>query len=516
VVETYAALIDPKPTARNMDLAVRYSSEIVRQDDIDSLALLFPALFPYGLPKKIDRPVKLSLEGLVRHLLKLSSRRFSNDRYFALTCFDIIGKSKVAQLARTYVSAKSVDSSKLVNVNPAQLKSVMDFHERLKKGSLEQRPIGLENAASLISATSTATSAFPGSNESRSACRRQIFSTSYLMGLAPFFVTLTPSDYRAFAVSRLAGKNEYPPQDERFQIVADNATAAAMYFDHCIRIFNDVVLNYDIKLGGPRKQPGMFGYVQSYYWVVECQGRGTLHAHGLIWALGPWSTLSELESLLNDKISRDGLAGFLNQLITNNIELLPDEILCPDTSCEGNAKDFRFMTSGVEKRTKPGRHDHDPESKLARCLKCSGTFTCTEIYVRSLQAILGDEYKKYFEDKEVQDRFLDTPLEIMPSSEINDIAKKARAYATLKTLLVNKHDFLHRSACFKGGKNQCRFKFPKEPNTRPTYFGPERPKGIMNDEASPAPSQSQVDLGSLIEGNSYFKLIMDVFVLSLI
>lgn len=466
-METHAALVNAGPTANApATIVVRYGSETVRQDDLTVLALMFPHLFPFGSCLADARRTRVSLEATIRHLLKLSSRRFASDPHFTLVCFDICGKRNVAQAARNCVTAAAVDSAQLVDVSPDALKLALDYQERRRRGSLELPPAGTSGASMLISASSTVSSAFPGSNEARYNCRRQIFSSTYLLGPAPFFVTLSPCDYRSVAVTILSGKGGYPPQQERFQCVADNATAPAMYFDIVMARFIDVVLNYDVVLRAPRATPGLLGYVQAYYWMVECQGRGTLHAHGLIWTLGRWSTVSAIETLLNDSLALDGLSAFLGQLITCEIALLPSEILCPTAACTGSAVNFGFVGANVESRHKPGRQGTTPEARLAQCNVCNVQHTCSEIYATSLRKIIGSDYDWIINDAEESDRYLETPLQPCTA----DSSPLDRAKSTLKTLLVNKHDYLHRASCFKSKKRGCRFGFPQPPCDKATSF----------------------------------------------
>ncbi|KAJ6622841.1 hypothetical protein B0H10DRAFT_1787574, partial [Mycena sp. CBHHK59/15] len=78
--------------------------------------------------------------------------------------------------------------------------------------------------------------------------------------------------------------------DERGIFVARHPGPAAEYFDLVITHFIDVILKYNpkAKLNPDGTDPGvgLFGRCKGYYIMVEAQGRGTLHAHMVVWIEG--------------------------------------------------------------------------------------------------------------------------------------------------------------------------------------------------------------------------------------
>jgi hypothetical protein len=70
--------------------------------------------------------------------------------------------------------------------------------------------------------------------------------------------------------------NEY--LQARHKIMAENPVIQALFFDIIMRSILDVIFGF----GSPAKV-GILGEVASHYFVIETQGKGTLHSHGLVW-----------------------------------------------------------------------------------------------------------------------------------------------------------------------------------------------------------------------------------------
>jgi hypothetical protein len=60
----------------------------------------------------------------------------------------------------------------------------------------------------------------------------------------------------------------------------ENPEPATQFFDTMIKNFLDIIVRHS-KDGG-----GLFGESETYYGMVEAQGRGTLHCHMLLWIKG--------------------------------------------------------------------------------------------------------------------------------------------------------------------------------------------------------------------------------------
>ncbi len=86
-------------TSDSSTLRVSPSSAFVDTKDRSWMLSAFPLLFPFargGLSEK--RPVPISMELYLRHLLRLSTRRFQEHR-FLLVSYDVLSRSLTSQSA---------------------------------------------------------------------------------------------------------------------------------------------------------------------------------------------------------------------------------------------------------------------------------------------------------------------------------------------------------------------------------------------------------------------------------
>jgi len=113
----------------------------------------------------------------------------------------------------------------------------------------------------------------------------------------PLFVTINPADTYHPLLGVLGGLTVEHWQEmtgyERTVFVARNPGPAAQFFDVMINAFLNIIVRHG------DKDSGLFGTSETYYGMVEAQGRGTLHCHMLIWIKsnpGP----QELRQRMND------------------------------------------------------------------------------------------------------------------------------------------------------------------------------------------------------------------------
>ncbi|KAI0077935.1 hypothetical protein K474DRAFT_1578449, partial [Panus rudis PR-1116 ss-1] len=87
-----------------------------------------------------------------------------------------------------------------------------------------------------------------------------------------------------------------------------------------MKAFISCILKYDPH--HQKLEPGLFGYTTAYYGCVECQGRGTLHCHMMIWLEGSLNPDQLKQRALQDPEFQSILIKFLDDAISNCI---PDE-----------------------------------------------------------------------------------------------------------------------------------------------------------------------------------------------
>ena len=114
-----------------------------------TIAQMFPHLFPYGRghPNETKRRIKISPFKCAEHYLMLSSRRFTQDRYFTLAIFDQLSMQNA--YTRVYVRAKQFPTI-YNNYDKVELNEV---DNALKRKELRRR--GRMNSMSTISSEKT-------------------------------------------------------------------------------------------------------------------------------------------------------------------------------------------------------------------------------------------------------------------------------------------------------------------------------------------------------------------------
>ena len=112
------------------------------------------------------------------------------------------------------------------------------------------------------------------------------------------FITINPADIYHLLLGVLGGKEieewQRMNRHERAVFIACNPGTAAQFFDIMMKAFIDIIVRHG-KEGG-----GLFGVSETYYSMVEVQGRGTLHCHMLIWIKGN-PNLQELRDRMVDE-----------------------------------------------------------------------------------------------------------------------------------------------------------------------------------------------------------------------
>ncbi|KAF1790774.1 Helitron helicase-like domain [Phytophthora cactorum] len=126
--------------------------------------------------------------------------------------------------------------------------------------------------------------AIRGSNAEHSQCRRKAFAYQTRFGQLTLFVTLTPNADNSFVLAQYTGVSSVldarmPTKAELREASRGNDCASARLFMRQV----DYVLEVDPATKKSTPHGGLFGTVQTYFGMVETQGRGTLHIHFLIW-----------------------------------------------------------------------------------------------------------------------------------------------------------------------------------------------------------------------------------------
>jgi hypothetical protein len=256
----------------------------------------FPSLFPFGVGGIQDplRPVPLrSMDKHIRVLLQQSHEAFARHEIFIFVAFNILQRRQIC------LGSKLVAAQRLLP-DVCQLLRNLDYDTVSKalqdiKSTSGRLPSTVDpRIKKLMELTAIASAGCRGGLEYFQQRRVEIKALFVRFGGPHFFITVNPDDSKhplvlSFSPSTLnAGSqqsfvvsiphNSHLRRQRRFKLVAQNPVIQAQFFD---KVFTAVV--YHLLGFGRENRIGILGKVSSYYALVEAQGKGTLHAHTLVW-----------------------------------------------------------------------------------------------------------------------------------------------------------------------------------------------------------------------------------------
>ena len=257
------------------------------------LHLSFPTLFMFGVG--ITRCYGLGVDD-TRHLLLQHDNRIAENRDFCLVLFN--------QKFR-HTALRTVSDS--VYSNPEKLKAfekamnsrtldkdLAEAHAN-PRGATAQRLVG-----QFLPLLRSCHAAVPFSTSERYAVMGKMNSLLLFFGMATLFYTVAPKDIDNQLVLHLSiggssAQVPLPGVSQRFASLAKNPVAVARIFERQVRAFLEVLLGLPSASVTRKDRPvctrrkGLFGTCVAHCTCYECQGRGSLHFHGLFWGgIPPW------------------------------------------------------------------------------------------------------------------------------------------------------------------------------------------------------------------------------------
>jgi len=209
-----------------------------------------------------------------------------------------------------------------------------------KEASVNGRPLDLSSVAGLQAAERSLKvigSRMEGNDYSKLRLRRNLFAMIGFYGTPHLWITISPADLYSPVLMYFCGcklrlgmddpdvPNNLPEFRERLSLMAANSVALAVFFDRIVNSFLRCLLGGVDEHKQPEDQRlGVFGVVQSFFGVVETQGRGTEHLHSVVW-LRYGKMPGELqEKLLEDseeaRVFRRGLLEYLNDIVCETLQ----------------------------------------------------------------------------------------------------------------------------------------------------------------------------------------------------
>lgn len=286
----------------------------------------FPVLFPYakGGPDTM-RPRKVPYEAHIRWSLEYQDRRFRKDLHFIFQAFGVIQKRQVCRSAELQINkaAYKRNEAAIRRLKPADLVEAANEEKR-------NAPILNPAVRSLRELVSGLRVKVPGTDESRTGMRSQIWGLITMKNPPSLWITINPSDTHDPIAQVLAGEDinldsfmatAGPDVSRRASNIAGDPFAAAKFFHLTIKAVLEELFGITAHKESPKifREDGIFGRVEGYIGSVEAQGRGTLHLHIIIWLTGA-PTASKMKTLLHSDVFRKRVRNFLEANIRANVE----------------------------------------------------------------------------------------------------------------------------------------------------------------------------------------------------
>jgi hypothetical protein len=219
--------------------------------------------------------------------------------------------------------------------------------ERLQnaaKAIAHGQPINDPTILKLLRNLTTIGTPVPQSFSQKLTMRSKIRGLIVRGGMPAIWITGNPSDLRNPLVLLLAGVEIALPAANaamRHAIATSNPVAVAQFFHHtCKAIFDGLLRSHT-------GQAGIFGQVSNHFAVVETNGRGMLHFHGLIWVTGNIAFSTLRQRVQQDQDFAHRMIRYLESIIVESIDLGSDDSppigLEPMTpSAKGQESDHEF------------------------------------------------------------------------------------------------------------------------------------------------------------------------------
>ena len=265
--------------------------QFANEYELDHVYKAFPKVFKFAVGGFSDpnRDKKMSWETQMKWMLEQSHGKFAEHEIFMFVVFNIIQRRKIC------VGAKLMTSrSNLPRV--ARLLQGMDYaavHRAIATDIDTGQIHTLSDATlfQLMESTAIANGLVRGSQQYVRNRRNEIRGLFFRFGGPKFFITINPDDMRHPLVLSLRGdvsnvwRPAVTPEFTRYcrmrsKLVAQNPVLQAQFFDVIFRAVTEVLFGF-----GRDTQVGIFWKVVAHYDIIESQGKGTLHAHGLVWTV---------------------------------------------------------------------------------------------------------------------------------------------------------------------------------------------------------------------------------------
>ena len=285
----------------------------------------FPCLFPYGRGGlEAPHDTSVGFREHIRWALQYHDRRFRTHELFPLVAFAISQRREAMMTSKIRIRHKDAHVLRWINL------------DKLKQAAKEEsagRPISDANVRRLKRYIQCSLSNVTGCNEVRRSWRSQIWSTNLVFGPPSLWLTINPSDIHDPIAQVMTGADidlddftsqAGPNGKQRANNIANDPYAASKFFHFMIETIFETLLGIKVSSYQVKSELGVLGKIGAYFGVVECQGRGTLHFHCLIW-LKDSPSGDHIQQLLKSEEFRQRMQSYIKANIRAYMPGLEDE-----------------------------------------------------------------------------------------------------------------------------------------------------------------------------------------------
>ncbi|KAJ9438294.1 hypothetical protein DIPPA_04784 [Diplonema papillatum] len=278
----------------------------------------FPTLFLGDVDCVTSQPLD---EKVVRRLLLFGDGRFGRCARLLFYLYDMRQRHELCRASAARFRTRPDEAGRFVEVlNSERFKEALGHPDRADPESRASKYIA-SRLLPFLATSGCANTAFNPLR--RRAAKGEMLAETGLRGVPSWFVTISPADFDFWVTIKLADMSVEPihlPIRKRMDLTKDNPVAAAENFYILMEAVIEGLIGLPLALGHRETRKteasGVFGRSHCLYGCIECQGRGALHMHAVLWA-GMSPTL--LEAIASDPALRKRAAEHLDSVVSTRV-----------------------------------------------------------------------------------------------------------------------------------------------------------------------------------------------------
>lgn len=462
-------------TSSKSTYLTRRSTTILQQNDAAYVERLFPHLFTFGIGGfSSQRERRYSKRDIVLHYLNLSTNRFAEDSMFKLQMFDFLSTLRVKNGIFVRVRQDPDVATQASQITPEQLQAAMEERKQRRRAAQSGHPRATNmrptRASRVVKSMRASSAKMWGSNEEREAFQRKVKAMTRMYGEPSVFWTLTPNPDASIAVAfwtdhklphgrpkdlEVCTDVNMPCSSEMAKLVMQNTVVQAHYYRMCCRLLVDVLFGWDSATDKPKREPGIFGFLEALFYALEQQGRLRVHHHGVAWVAGMPKTRGDWDHLLGSDELRLRYEAYCASIFAAELPVFKElaALSCPNEGCSGSLQELAIPAK-YKHLLKPGT----AAPKVAICAVCRGEFTDAEV----IASVVDSKWAAL----DAGGQAASSPDSIramrMRFGGLSDDPGVADVQLTRLLLQDQIHAFEHTRSCVKGRHGtKCRYKFPR-------------------------------------------------------